>query len=113
MTMQWRGDDPTGLMGEFDAEVEDPMQAARRECDEEIGVPAPVGDLIDQGVHVQPSRRQVRCFAVAAPESLRLVASNVFALAEATHGEHLRVGLLTAWTRPILLQGGRRCVTQR
>jgi hypothetical protein len=76
-------------------------------------VPAPVGDLIDEGVHLQPSRRRVRCFAVAAPESLRLVASSVFALAEATHGEHLRVGLLDAWARPIPLQGGRRCVTQR
>ena len=66
--------------GEYDAAAEDPREAARREFAEEIGVPAPDGDLIDLGVHVQPSGKQIRCFAVAAPESVCFVASNEFAL---------------------------------
>lgn len=66
--------------GEYDAAAEDPLQAARREFVEEIGVPAPVGDLIDLGVHVQPSGKRIRCFAVAAPESVRFVASDEFSL---------------------------------
>lgn len=66
--------------GEYDATAEDPMQAARREFAEEIGVPAPDGDLIDLGVHVQPSGKRIRCFAVDAPKSLRYVASNEFTL---------------------------------
>jgi predicted NUDIX family NTP pyrophosphohydrolase len=66
--------------GEYDAAAEDPMDAARREFAEEIGVPAPEGDLIDLGVHVQPSGKHIRCFAVAAQESVRYVASNEFTL---------------------------------
>jgi predicted NUDIX family NTP pyrophosphohydrolase len=79
----WESKDDGGWSipkGEFDPAAEDPMQAARREFAEEIGVPAPVGDLIDLGVHVQPSGKRIRCFAVAAPESVRYVASNEFSL---------------------------------
>lgn len=79
----WESKDDGGWSipkGEFDAAAEDPMEAARREFAEEIGVPAPDGDLIDLGVHVQPSGKRIRCFAVAAPESVRYVASNEFTL---------------------------------
>jgi predicted NUDIX family NTP pyrophosphohydrolase len=79
----WESKDDGGWSipkGEYDAVTEDPMQAARREFAEEIGVPAPEGDLIDLGVHVQPSGKRIRCFAVAAPESVRYVASNEFTL---------------------------------
>jgi predicted NUDIX family NTP pyrophosphohydrolase len=79
----WESKDDGGWSipkGEYDAATEDPMQAARREFAEEIGVLAPEGELIDLGVHVQPSGKRIRCFAVAAQESLRFVASNEFAL---------------------------------
>jgi len=66
--------------GEYDAAAEDPREAARREFAEEIGVPAPDGELIDLGEHVQPSGKRIRCFAVAAPGSVSYVASNEFAL---------------------------------
>ena len=65
--------------GEYDA-AEDPMEAARRAFVEEVGVPVPDGVLIDPEVHVQPSGKRIRCFAVAAPESLHYVASNQFTL---------------------------------
>jgi len=81
----WQSKDDGGWSipkGEYDAAAEDPMQAARREFAEEIGVPAPEGDLIDLGVHRQPSGKHIRCFAVAVatPESVRYVASNEFTL---------------------------------
>lgn len=79
----WESKDDGGWSipkGEYDAAAEDPMQAARREFAEEIGVPAPDGDLIDLGVHVQPSGKRIRCFAVDAQEALRFVASNEFAM---------------------------------
>lgn len=66
--------------GEYDPAAEDPMQAARREFAEEIGVPAPDGELIDLGDHLQPSGKRIRCFAVVAQESVRFVGSNEFAL---------------------------------
>ena len=79
----WESKDDGGWSiqkGEYDAASEVPMEAARREFAEEIGVPAPDGDLIDLGVHAQPSGKRIRCFAVAAQDSLRFVASNEFAL---------------------------------
>jgi predicted NUDIX family NTP pyrophosphohydrolase len=79
----WESKDNEGWSipkGEYDATAEDPMDAARREFAEEIGVPAPDGDLIDLGVHVQPSGKRIRCFAVAAPKSVRFVTSNEFTL---------------------------------
>jgi predicted NUDIX family NTP pyrophosphohydrolase len=78
--------------GEYDAAAEDPMEAARREFAEEIGVPAPAGAVIDLGVHLQPSGKQVRCFAVAvaAQESARYVASNEFTLEWPRHSGIVR-----------------------
>jgi predicted NUDIX family NTP pyrophosphohydrolase len=79
----WESKDDGGWSipkGEYDATAEDPMEAARREFAEEIGVPAPEGDLIDLGVHRQRSGKHIRCFAVAAPESVHYVASNEFTL---------------------------------
>lgn len=64
--------------GEFDPAAEDPLQAARREFAEEIGCPAPDGVEIDLGTFRQPSGKQIRCFAVEAPVTLRFVASNEF-----------------------------------
>ena len=79
----WEAKDAGGWSipkGEYDAAAEDPVEAARREFAEEIGVPAPDGALIDLGVHRQRSGKEIRCFAVAAPESVRYVASNEFTL---------------------------------
>lgn len=79
----WESKDDGGWSipkGQYDASVEDPMEAARREFAEEIGVPAPPGAPIDLGVHVQPSGKRIRCFAVAAAGSLRYMASNEFTL---------------------------------
>ncbi len=59
---------------------EDPADAARREFAEEVGVPAPPGDLVDLGSRRMPSGKLVRVFAVEAPASLAFVASNTFAL---------------------------------
>ena len=64
--------------GEYDPELEDPAAAARREFIEEIGVPAPDGEQIDLGVHVQPGGKRVRTFAVPALLSLHFVLSNHF-----------------------------------
>ncbi len=89
----WESKDDGGWSipkGEYDADAEDPMEAARREFAEEIGVPAPDGDLIDLGVHVQPSGKRIRCFAVAAPESVRYVASNEFTLEWPPHSGIVR-----------------------
>ncbi len=66
--------------GEYDPEHEDPAAAARREFAEEIGVPAPEGDPLDLGVHVQPGGKRIRTFAVPAQPSLRFVMSNHFQL---------------------------------
>lgn len=68
--------------GEFEEGVEDPLAAARREFAEEIGVPAPDGQVSDLGTHVQPSGKRVRTFAieVATPDSVRFESSNLFDL---------------------------------
>lgn len=46
---------------------EDPLETARREFAEEIGVPAPDGPPLDLGEVRQSSGKVVRVFAVAAP----------------------------------------------
>ncbi len=66
--------------GEYDQAVEAPQDVARREFAEEIGVPAPEGDLLDLGVFIQPSRKRIRAYAVQADAGLRYVASNTFEL---------------------------------
>ncbi len=58
---------------------EGPAAAARREFAEEIGVPAPEGDLLDLGT-VRSGAKQVRAFAVEADPGLAYRASNTFPL---------------------------------
>lgn len=66
--------------GEFVEGTEDPLTAARREFAEEIGVPAPEGEIVDLGTHVQPGGKRVRTFAVEVRSSdvLAFVSSNLF-----------------------------------
>lgn len=66
--------------GEYLADEEAPVDVARREFAEEIGTPAPPGDLIDLGVHVQPSRKRIQAYGVSADATLRYIASNEFEL---------------------------------
>ncbi|MGB8020306.1 MAG: NUDIX domain-containing protein [Candidatus Nanopelagicales bacterium] len=79
----WAHEDDGGWSipkGEYDSREESAVDVARREFEEEIGVPAPPGELLDLGMHVQPSGKQVRTFAVRSDEALRYVASNEFEL---------------------------------
>jgi predicted NUDIX family NTP pyrophosphohydrolase len=66
--------------GEYEADHEAPQDVARREFAEEIGVPAPDGDLLDLGVFVQPSGKRIQAFAVRSGAALQYVASNTFDL---------------------------------
>jgi len=49
--------------GEYDAE-EEPLDAARREFQEELGVPAPVGDVVELGDVRQAGGKIVTAWAV-------------------------------------------------
>jgi predicted NUDIX family NTP pyrophosphohydrolase len=63
--------------GEYD-EGEDPLAVARREFEEELGSPAPAGEVIELGEFVQPSRKQITAYAIEGdfdPSSLK---SNLF-----------------------------------
>lgn len=64
--------------GVYDPDAETPEDAARREFEEEVGVPAPEGELIDLGEVRLSSGKHVRGFAVEAPRDLAFVASNTF-----------------------------------
>ena len=67
--------------GEYDPDAEPALTAARREFAEEIGVPAPAGDPVDLGVHMQRSGKRVHAFAVPGhPDEVLFVASNTFGL---------------------------------
>ena len=67
--------------GEFDPDAESALTAALREFAEEIGIPAPTGDPLDLGVHVQRGGKRVHAFAVPGrPDDVRFVASNTFRL---------------------------------
>ena len=57
---------------------ETPEDAARREFCEEVGVPAPRGDLLDLGEVRLSSGKRVRGFAIEADADLVFVASNTF-----------------------------------
>ena len=65
--------------GEYD-EGEDPLAVARREFEEELGSPAPPGDIIDLGELVQPSRKLITAFAVAGDFDTSRLRSNLFEL---------------------------------
>lgn len=66
---------PKGL---YDPALEDPVDAARREFAEEIGVPAPPGELIDLGQVRQRSGKLVRAYAARGNHTLAFVTSNTF-----------------------------------
>ena len=71
--------------GEYDPTTEEPWQVACREFEEEVGVPAPAGEVLDVGEHRMPSGKRVRVFAVRTDADLRFVSSNMFTL-EWPHG---------------------------
>lgn len=66
--------------GEYDPDEETPPQVARREFEEEVGMPAPDGELIDLGSYRAHRGKSVRTFAVETNADLRFVASNTFEL---------------------------------
>ncbi|QYF72301.1 NUDIX domain-containing protein [Cryobacterium sp. PAMC25264] len=59
---------------------EDPFTAARREFEEEIGVPAPAADYAQLGVFRQPSGKVVTVFTARADLAVERVTSNTFDL---------------------------------
>lgn len=59
---------------------EDPLTVARREFEEEIGVPAPAADYVQLGVFRQPSGKVVTVFAARSDLAVERVASNTFDL---------------------------------
>jgi predicted NUDIX family NTP pyrophosphohydrolase len=65
--------------GEYDDE-EDPAAAARREFDEELGSPAPEGELLDLGEVRQRSGKLVRAYALEGDLDASTVTSNTFAM---------------------------------
>jgi predicted NUDIX family NTP pyrophosphohydrolase len=66
--------------GEYDPQVEDAWDVACREFEEEVGLPAPAGDVVDGGEHRMPSGKRVRVFALATRADLRFVSSNLFTM---------------------------------
>lgn len=50
--------------GEYEPGDEEPLAAARREFTEELGLPAPDGDVVDLGTVKQSSGKQVTAWAV-------------------------------------------------
>ncbi len=63
--------------GEYE-QPEDPLLAARREFEEETGLPAPPGDPIDLGEVRQPSGKLIRTFALEADLDVGEIKSNLF-----------------------------------
>ena len=59
---------------------EDPFTVARREFEEEIGVPAPAADYAQLGVFRQPSGKVVTVFAARSDLAVEKVTSNTFDL---------------------------------
>jgi predicted NUDIX family NTP pyrophosphohydrolase len=59
---------------------EDPLAAARREFQEELGVPVPDGDPLDLGSVRQSGGKLVRVWAVAADLDLTLVVPGTFTM---------------------------------
>ncbi len=67
--------------GEYLADSEEPLTAARREFAEEIGQPAPDVELLDLGAFRYSSGKLVHVFAGAAPTfEIEAVQSNLFEL---------------------------------
>jgi predicted NUDIX family NTP pyrophosphohydrolase len=65
--------------GEYE-EGDDPLAAARREFEEELGSPAPSGDIIPLGEIRQPSRKLVTAFALEGDFDPAMLKSNHFTM---------------------------------
>jgi predicted NUDIX family NTP pyrophosphohydrolase len=65
--------------GEYEGD-DDPLAAARREFEEEVGRPAPSGEEVDLGQVRLASGKIVTAFAVAADFELEQVVSNTFTM---------------------------------
>ena len=63
--------------GEYE-EGEDPLAVARREFEEELGVPAPDVDVVALGEIAQPSRKVITAFAVEGEYDPSKLRSNLF-----------------------------------
>ena len=63
--------------GEY-GEGEDPLAVARREFEEELGAPAPPGDVVYLGGIVQPSRKVITAFAIEGDFDPATLKSNNF-----------------------------------
>ncbi|HEY8765254.1 MAG TPA: NUDIX domain-containing protein [Solirubrobacteraceae bacterium] len=63
--------------GEYEPD-EEPLAAARREFEEELGTAAPSGEAADLGEISQKSGKKVRAFAVAGDLDVEMVTSNTF-----------------------------------
>jgi len=63
--------------GEY-ADAEEPLAAARREFEEELGSPPPLGDAADLGEIRQKSGKLVRGWAIAGDLDAAAVVSNTF-----------------------------------
>src|SRR6478672_11376107 len=63
--------------GEYDV-GEEQLAVSRREFEEELGVPAPMGDVIDLGEVVQPSRKHITAFAIEGDCDTGTLSSNLF-----------------------------------
>ena len=65
--------------GEYPAD-EDPLAAARREFEEELGTPPPPGDAVDLGEIRQKGGKLVRAFALVGDLDVADITSNTFPL---------------------------------
>lgn len=65
--------------GEYE-EGEDPVSAARREFAEELGSPAPEGELVDLGEIRQRSGKVVRAFGLEGDLDAAAIVSNTFTM---------------------------------
>ena len=78
----WTGKDERAWSvpkGEY-AEGEDPLAAALREFQEEMGTPAPPADYLHLGDFRQPSRKVITVFAAEAVFNPKIIRSNTFPL---------------------------------
>jgi predicted NUDIX family NTP pyrophosphohydrolase len=64
--------------GEFDADVEDPLQAALREFSEETGAPAPQQPFLDLGTATYSSGKTVFAWAAKGDMDPQNIVSNTF-----------------------------------
>lgn len=65
--------------GEYE-DNEDPLDAAKREFEEEMGSPAPIGDVTDLGKQRQPNGKVISTFAIRADFDISGFHSNTFTM---------------------------------